>query len=57
MSLSADYIRTSLRELYGESVTGADICAWCAMNGSNYQTVSNKMSGYKVGRSKRNLNI
>ena len=57
MSLSADYIRTSLRELYGESVTGADIRAWCAMNGSNYQTVSNKLSGYKVGRGKWNLTI
>jgi len=57
MSLSADYIRTSLQELYGESVTGADIRAWCAMNGSNYQTVSNKLSNYKVGRGKWNLTI
>ena len=57
MSLSTDYILTSLQELYGESVTGADIRAWCAMNGSNYQTVTNKIADYKVGRGKWNLTI
>ena len=57
MSLSADYIVTSLQELYGESVTAADVRAWCAMNGSNYQTVANKISDYKVGRGKWNLSI
>lgn len=57
MSLSADYIVTSLQELYGESVTGSDIRGWCAMNGSNYQTVTNKIADYKVGRGKWNLNI
>ena len=57
MSLSTDYIVTSLQELYGESVTGSDIRGWCAMNGSNYQTVTNKISDYKVGRGKWNLNI
>jgi MoxR-like ATPase len=57
MSLSVDYIITSLQELYGESVTGSDIRGWCAMNGSNYQTVTNKISDYKVGRGKWNLTI
>ena len=38
-------------------MTAADIRAWCAMNGSNYQTVSNKLSDYKVGRGKWNLTI
>jgi len=57
MFLSADYIVTSLQELYGESVTGSDIRGWCAMNGSNYQTVTNKIADYKVGRGKWNLNI
>jgi hypothetical protein len=57
MSLSADYIITSLQALYGESVTGSDIRGWCAMNGSNYQTVTNKISDYKVGRGKWNLTI
>jgi len=57
MSFSADYIRTSLQGLYGESVTSADIRAWCAMNGGNYQTITNKLSDYKVGRGKWNLTI
>ena len=57
MSLSTDYIITSLQELYGESVTGADIRAWCAMNGTNYQAVSNKLSDYKVSRGKWNLTV
>jgi hypothetical protein len=57
MSLSADYIRTSLQELYGESVTTGDIRAWCAMNGTNYQTITNKLSDYKVGRGKWNLEV
>ena len=57
MSLSADYIRTSLQQLYGESVCSGDIKAWCAMNGTNYQTVTNKLSQYKVGRGKWNLEV
>ena len=57
MSLSADYIRTSLQSLYGESVTSADIRAWCAMNGANYQTVTNKLTDCKVGRGKWNLEV
>ncbi len=57
MALSADYIRTSLQNLYGNSVTAADIRAWCAMNGANYQTVSNKLSQYKTARGRWNLEV
>ena len=57
MTISTDYIRTSLQAVYGESVTAADIRAWCAMNGSNYQTVTNKLNEYKVGRGKWNLEV
>jgi hypothetical protein len=57
MSLSADYIRTSLQSTYGESITTGDIRAWCAMNGSNYQTVTKKLEQYKVGRGKWNLEV
>jgi len=57
MTLSSDYIRTSLQSLYGNKVTGADIRAWCAMNDSNYQTVTNKIAHYKVGRGKWNLEV
>jgi hypothetical protein len=57
MTISADYIRTSLQAVYGESVTAADIRAWCAMNGANYQTVTNKLSNFKTSRGKWNLTI
>ena len=57
MSLSSEYIRTSLQAVYGESVTAADIRAWCAMNGSNYQTVTKKIDEYKVSRGKWNLTV
>lgn len=57
MTISADYIRTSLQAVYGESVTAADIRAWCAMNGSNYQTVTKKLYSYKTSRGKWNLTI
>ena len=57
MSLSIDYIRTSLQEVYGESVTSAEIRAWCAMNGTNYQSVTKKLDDYKVGRGRWNLTV
>ena len=57
MTISADYIRTSLQAVYGESVTAADIRAWCAMNGANYQTVTKKIDDFKTGRGKWNLTI
>ena len=43
--------------MYGESVTAADIRAWCAMNGTNYQTVTKKIDEYKVSRGKWNLTV
>ena len=57
MALSSDYIRTSLQALYGNVATGADIRAWCALNDSNYQTVTKKLEDYKVGRGKWNLEV
>ena len=57
MSLSVEYIRTSLQNLYGDQVTGADIRAWCAMNSTTYPTVSKKLEQYKVGRGKWDLTV
>ena len=57
MSLSPEFIRTSLQGLYGESVVATDIRAWCAMNGANYQTVTNKLTQYKTSRGKWNLTV
>ena len=57
MAITTDYITTSLRNLYGETITSADVRAWCTMNGTTYQTVSKKLDGYKVGRGKWNLTV
>ena len=57
MSLSKEGIVNSLQDLYGESVTSADVKAWCMINDCNYQTVSNKLTDYKVGRGKWNLTV
>jgi len=57
MGLSKEGIVNSLQDLYGDSVTAADIRAWCAMNDVNYQTVTNKIADCKVSRGKWNLTI
>lgn len=57
MALSTDYVRTSLQSLYGDKITAGDIRAWCAMNGSNYQTVTNKLVQYKVSRGSWDLTV
>ena len=57
MALSADYVVSSLKALYGENITSSDVRAWCAMNDSNYQTVVKKLDSYKTGRGKWNLTI
>ena len=57
MALSPEYIRTSLLSLYGTEFTAADVRAWCVINDTNYQTVTNKLTDYKVGRGKWNLEV
>ena len=57
MPLSADFIVTSLQSSFGSEVTSGDIRGWCAMNGHNYQTITNKLSDYKIGRGKWNLEV
>ena len=57
MALSTEYIVTSLQALYGDNITTADVRAWCAMNGTTYQTVSKKLNSYKSGHGKWNLTV
>ena len=57
MGLSKESIIECLRESYGESVTSAEIKAFCQMNDFNYQTVTNKLTDYKTGRGKWNLEV
>ena len=57
MGLSKDSIISSLQDLYGTEFTAADVRAWCNMNDCAYQTVTNKLTDYKVGRGKWNLEV
>ena len=57
MGLSKESIINCLHEAYGESVTSAEIKAFCQMNDFNYQTITNKLVDYKVGRGKWNLEV
>ena len=57
MSLSVEYVTTSLKSLYGERITTPDVRAWCAMNGQNYVTVTKRLTDYKTGRGKWNLTV
>ena len=58
MGLSKESIINSLRESYGESVTSAEIkVPFCQMNDFNYQTITNKLTDFKVSRGKWNLEV
>ncbi len=57
MGLSKESIIDCLRESYGESVTSAEIKAFCNMNDFNYQTITNKLTEFKTGRGRWNLEV
>ena len=57
MTLSTEYIVSSLQSIYGETVRTGDIRAWCAMNGTSYPTVTKKIDQYKAGRGKWELTV
>ena len=55
--MTDDQLIDSLKDLYGESITSADVKAWCAMNSMSYQTVSRRLTNYKSGHGKWNLQV
>ena len=57
MTLSTEYIVSSLQEFYGETVTTGDIRAWCTMNETTYNTVIKRLDEYKIGRGRWNLTV
>ena len=57
MTISTEYIVSSLQSLYGDKVTTGDIRAWCAMNSVGYPTVTKKLNQYKTGRGKWELTV
>ena len=46
-----------LKNLYGTEITTADIKAFCAMNDITYQTITKKLSDFKVAKGKWNLEV
>jgi hypothetical protein len=58
MSISVDYIVSSLRAINGEKIiTSQMIKSWCDLNGIGYQTVTKKIEQYKVGRGQWDLTV
>jgi len=57
LKMTDDQLIDSLKDLYGESITSADVKAWCAMNSMSYQTVSRRLTNYKSGHGKWNLQV
>ena len=57
MALSAEFIRASLADLYGNSINASNIRDWCVGQDVTYQTVTKKIEQFKTGRGEWNLTI
>ena len=55
--VNSDSLINSLRDLYGETITSADVRGYCASNGVSYPTVTKYLDNYKSGRGKWNLTV
>lgn len=55
--LSTVSIVESLRDLYGNKITTADVRAFCAQNDISYPTVTRNLEQYKVKRGKWDLTV
>lgn len=55
--MNNEHVISSLKSIYGVEITAADIRGWCASNGMNYQTITNKLEKFKVSRGRWNLEI
>ena len=57
MALSAEFIRASLADLYGNNINASNIRDWCVGQDVTYQTVTKKIEQFKTGRGEWNLTI
>ena len=57
MAITADYIVSSLKSLYGNTITSGDVKGWCASGGPSYQTVTKHLEPFKTGRGKWDLTV
>ena len=55
--MTADKIIAELRDLYGSEFTAADIRGYCASHNVSYQTVTKRLTQFKVGKGKWNLEV
>ena len=55
--MTADKIIAELRDLYGSEFTAADIRGYCASHNVSYQTVTKRLTDFKVGKGKWNLEV
>ena len=55
--MTAEQAIEKLKNLYGTEITTADIKAFCAMNDITYQTVTKKLTPFKVSKGKWNLEV
>ena len=57
LKMTSEQAIEKLKNLYGTEITTADIKAFCAMNDITYQTVTKKLSNFKVSKGKWNLEV
>ena len=57
MAITTDYIVSSLKSLYGDKLTSADVKGWCASGGPSYHTVVKNLEPFKIGRGKWDLSV
>ena len=57
MAFSAEFIRASLADLYGNNINASNIRDWCVGQDITYQTVTKKIEQFKTGRGEWNLTI
>ena len=57
ISMTTEQIITELRSSYRAEITTAEVRAFCAQKGLNYQTITRRIEEFKTGRGKWNLDI
>ena len=57
ISMTTEQIVSELRSAYRSEITSAEVRAFCAQKGLNYQTITRRLDEYKSGRGKWNLDL
>ena len=57
ISMTTEQIISELRSAYRSEITSAEVRAFCAQKGLNYQTITRRLEEFKSGRGKWNLDL